>query len=170
MSTVNFSVPVSEEEKKRAKDLRSALEDFSLEISKFLEFFSVFTDSLEEITDGKELIPISDTVIKFVYKMRSKFNDLMNKLSRVLFFATKLYSEPKTDQAKEVMMSTSGEARIALIELIRLCDDLAHKDFVVTAKELCGTVVDFLEKSSSAAHDEWISHIDRHILGRSRLL
>jgi len=168
-SSVEFSIPVSDAEKKSASALRDALADFAESMEDFKKFFEAFSESISEIQSGKDMLPIVDVIIRYIYKMRKEFNDCVMKLSIVLAHANNVYGESKTDQIKDTLVGSFDELRLSVIELIRLCDDMNSDRFKDKATKLISSINSYMDKAVTIAHDEWISHIDRHVLGRVRL-
>jgi hypothetical protein len=168
-STVEFSIPVSDAEKKAATLLRDALSEFSDSMDDFKNFFEAFSDSVSDVQVGADLMPIVEVVIRYVYKMRQEFNECVLKLSVVLAYANNVYNESKTDQIKDTLVGAFDELRLSVIELINLCEDLSNEKFKDKATKLIDSINLYMDKAVTVAHDEWIAHIDRHILGRVRL-
>jgi hypothetical protein len=168
-SNVEFSVPVSEGEKARATDLRDRIKDFCEHIEKFNEFSEVLTESLDQITSGDQLIPIGALFKKYQYKLRAHFNNCVKSFSLVLVSYGKLYSESRTDQIRDVILSTFSEARTEFINLMSIMDDFDAESFVADAKASQQQINNYLEKVLVSARDEWISHIDKNILGKLKL-
>jgi len=168
-SAVEFSVPVSDGEKERAMALRERIQEFCDRVQKFKEFFDAFFTSLEQITSGKDLLPIGGTLKKYQYKLRSHFNNCVKSLSLVLVAYRNLYSESRTDQIRDVMMNTFSEARLKFIELMRVMDDFDSDNFIAEAKENYQQINNYMEKVLASCQEEWISHIDKNILGKLKL-
>jgi hypothetical protein len=168
-SAVEFSVPVSDGEKERAVALKDRIHDFCDRIKKFKDFFDAFFTSLEQISSGKDLIPIGATLKRYQYKLRSHFNNCVKTLSLVLVSYRSLYSESRTDQIRDVMMNTFSEARLKFIELMSLMDDFDSDNFIAGAKENYQQINNYMEKVLASCQEEWISHIDKNILGKLKL-
>lgn len=168
-SAVEFSVPVSDSEKERAGELKKRLEDFCDRILKFREFFDAFFTSLEQISSGKDLIPIGATLKKYQYRLRKHFNNCIKALSLVLVSYRGLYSESRTDQIRDVVMNTVSEARLKFIELMRIMDEFDSDNFIAESKENYQQINNYMEKVLASCQEEWISHIDKNILGKLKL-
>jgi hypothetical protein len=168
-SNVEFSVSVSDSEKERATDLKEKLKEFCDHLDKFKEFFSVLFESLQQIESGKQLIPIGPLLKRYQYKLRAYFNNCVKSFSLVLVAYGKLYSESRTDQIRDVILSTFSEARIEFIKLMGLMDEFDSNDFISEAKASHQQINNYLEKVQVSSQDEWISHIDKNILGRLKL-
>lgn len=56
--SVEFSVPVSESEKKQAQLLRNEMDALLEYMSEFHEFFDILAESLGEVESGKELVSL----------------------------------------------------------------------------------------------------------------
>lgn len=160
---------VSDSEKERASELKDKLKEFCDHLDKFKEFFLVLLESLDQIETGSQLIPIGSLLKRYQYKLRSYFNNCVKSFSLVLVAYGKLYSESRTDQIRDVILSTFSEARTEFIKLMGKMDDFASDDFVSEAKASYQQINNYLEKIQVSSQDEWISHIDKNILGRLKL-
>lgn len=168
-SNVDFSVPVSDGEKARAEELRARLKEFCEYIEKFKTFFDVLAESLEQIESGEQLLQIGALFKKYQYKLRSHFNNCVKSFSLVLVSYGKLYSESRTDQIRDVIINAFSEARTEFINLMRTMDDVESDGFLSEAKASQKQINNYLEKVLVSAREEWISHIDKNILGKLKL-
>jgi len=168
-STVEFSVPVSDKEKKIAGELKAKLQDFCDHVEKFQEFLKVLTDSLNEVDSGAQLIPIGRVIVKYKYKLRDRFNNCVKSFSLVLVAYNSIYAESRTDQIRDVMMNTFSEARNEFISLLKQLDDLDADNFLADAKASSQQINKYMEKVLGSAKDEWMQHIDKNILGKLKL-
>lgn len=169
VSTVEFSVPVSDKEKKIAEEIREKLNEFCDHVEKFQEFLKVLADSLGEVETGSQLLPIGRLIIKYKYRLREKFNNCVKSFSLVLVAYNNFYPESRTDQIRDVMMNTFSEARNQFIKLIGMFDKLEAENFLADAKVSCEQINKYMEKVLGSAKDEWIQHIDKNILGKLKL-
>lgn len=168
-SNVDFSVPVSDGEKTRAEDLRTKIKDFCEHVERFKSFSDVLAESLEQVESGKQLVAIGSLFKKYQYKLRSHFNNCVKAFSLVLVAYGKLYSESRTDQIRDVIINAFSEARTEFINLMKIMDDLDSDSFLPEAKASHQQINNYLEKVLVSAREEWISHIDKNILGKLKL-
>lgn len=168
-SDVDFSVPVSDGEKARAAELRTKIKDFCEHVEKFKSFSDVLIESLNQISSGDQLLPIGSLFKKYQYKLRAHFNNCVKAFSLVLTSYGKLYSESRTDQIRDVIINTFSEARTEFIKLMAIMDDFESDNFLTEAKASHQQINNYLEKVLVSAREEWISHIDKNILGKIKL-
>lgn len=168
-SNVDFSIPVSDGEKARAEDLRARIKEFCEHVEKFKSFSDVLRESLDQIESGMQLVAIGSLFKKYQYKLRSHFNNCVKAFSLVLVAYGKLYSESRTDQIRDVIINAFSEARTEFIGLMKTMDDPESDNFLAEAKASQQQINNYLEKVLVSAREEWISHIDKNMLGKLKL-
>jgi len=167
--SAQFVVPVSTAEKARAFALREKITDFVKYVSEFQEFFQAFFESLEKIQTPDQLIPIGNLLVRYKYKLREKFNSCIKSLSLVVVAYRDLFQESKADSIRDVVVALFSEIRSDFIELMWLMSDYSADDFILKGKEKYDEINKTLEKVLDTCQGEWISHIDKNVLGKIKL-
>lgn len=167
--SVEFSVPVSESEKKQAQLLRNEMDALLEYMSEFHEFFDILAESLGEVESGKELVSIGNLIVKYKYKLRDHFNNVIRQLSKVLLESKRLFSETKTDQIQETIKANFSEIRLAFIDVIHFMEDYSSDDFPSKTVEKYELINKYMSQVEIVLRDEWMAHIDKNILTKVKL-
>lgn len=168
-TSIQFSVPISDMEKEKAKKLRDSLTTLDSYMEDFLDFFNAFFESLEGINSGSELVPIGDLLVRYKFKLRDKFNNCIRSLSLVIVAYNELFQESKTDNIRDVILAHYSEIRTDFIALLSIMSDYSKDTFVEEGKEKYSEISGTMEKVLTAIREEWIAHIDKNILGKIKL-
>ncbi len=168
-SSVTFSMEVSQEEKDAATRVRDGFSEFLEHTQEFQDFFQVFFDSIDQVNESKQLLPIAAIIKRYQLKLRELYNNAVRSLGSALHEYGESFSDTKMDSMRDIVIQNMAESRSRFIDLMHAMDSIEDDKFLEDAKELYADINKYLEKVRDTVADEWFGHIDHDILGKIRL-
>ena len=164
-----FSVPVSGQERKLAKNLRDRFEELIVTLDEFDKFLLVFFDNVDDLEDNVNLTTLGPLIKKYEHKLKKKFNFFMTKLEDALDNYQTGFSDTKLDNIRDLIIENTKGMRNGLIKLIRLFKKVKDPEFVKEAKDTYVIIAESIAQLNVIIKEELFRHIDYDILGRIRL-
>lgn len=168
-ANVTFSMEVSPEEQAAATGVREKLSEFVDHLEEFQEFFSIFFESIDELTSGEELLPIAGVFKKYQLKLRELYNNMIRSMASAIHAYQQIFQDAEMDEMQEIALQNVAESREQFIELMQRMDNFNDDEFITDAKELYEQINKYLDRARETVTDEWFGHIDHDILGKIRL-
>jgi hypothetical protein len=168
-ATVTFSMEVSDEERRAATAIRTKFAEFNTRITEFVDFFEILFSSLDQINEGKQLLPIAGVLKKYQFKLKELFNNVIMTLAAALDESSDKIVDTKMSNIRELVIQNMSEVRSLFIDLMGILDNFEDDAFVEKGKDLHEQINKYLEKVQEIVSSELFSHIDFDILGKIRL-
>lgn len=165
-----FNIPVSEEEKALAKQVRDSLSLVLKKQDKFFKYLDVFFGNLEKLKSTTGLAKISPIIKQYEHKMKKIFNSYINEFSKSLSAYQKSFSDDsEMDEIRDLIIENVRNMRKSVIELLLLMKDVSEENFPSEALKVYNDLKNVKDKLENLIRDEWFGKIDYDILGQIRL-
>ena len=164
-----FSVPVSNGERKLATKLRDSFEKLLAELDSFHRFLDIFFNHVEDMDSNTELKSLGPLVSRYSHKLKAKFNEFMNELEKALINYQTGFVDTKLDNIKDLIIENIKNMRSSLIELLKRFRKLDEPEFIRESRNSYESLLVCMSQMNTIVKEELFNHIDYNILGRIRL-
>jgi hypothetical protein len=164
-----FAIPVSDEEKAAANQIRESFYRTLKTLEEFHRYLKVFFDHADNLGENENLNAINGLIRKYTNKLKRKFNEFTFVMQHSIRLSVELGTDPKMEELRDLIIESAKNIRHLLVELLKLFGKLGDQDFLTNAKSF----FPFLDKAISSLVDvirtKLFDHIDRDIMGKIKI-
>lgn len=162
---VLYSVEISDEEKKRYKEIKKYYTELSNRISDFSALTETLSDSVMSVTSTDKAYLLTPSLIKFVHIMKDKFNDAIKFASGLLrFFVEKEINDIEIEEENKILLESIKQLHENFVELVKITKNITRAEEFEELKAM----VDKIQKGCKELQDlilnEIIFYINKNIL------
>lgn len=165
-ANVAFSVPISDEEKEKAVEVRKQFESVLKSLEEFDRYLKVFFDHIDDLADKEDLTSISTLLHKYELKLKIKFNELLEAITKTLQEYLGMLSDTELDNLKDLIIDAVKNLREGLVGFLKLLNDVKDESFVSNVKGSYPSISKIIDQIRILIKKDLFNHIDLDILGK----